>query len=363
MMDKDLSIILNSSLDAFLTAAFDIVSHDSDLGAHFVKLLEFQKLAIKKRLRWEKQGLHVPPFLIVSISSDCDLKCKGCYYFARKRSAAQEMSKRMLNNIMAEARELGISIIILAGGEPLKRHDIFCITENYTDIIFPVFTNGLLISTETRTAFQKQRHVFPVISLEGGKNDTNQRRGAGVFEKIMRIIETLNHENMFYGISLTVTRQNFASIFNEAYIERFISLGCKLFFFVEYTPIQKGTDDLVITDRQKFKVSSLVDSYRLRYPALFVAFPGVEEKFGGCLGAGRGLVHISPEGAVEPCPFVPYSDADLNCLSLKEALKSSKLLSIIRENHETLRELKGGCVLWKSRQWLLQEQGKEDICS
>jgi hypothetical protein len=73
MMDKDLSVILNSSLDAFLTAAFDIVSHDPDLGAHFIKLLEFQKLAIKKRLQWGKQGLHVPPLFIVSISSDCDL--------------------------------------------------------------------------------------------------------------------------------------------------------------------------------------------------------------------------------------------------------------------------------------------------
>jgi len=50
---------------------------------------------------------------------------------------------------------------------------------------------------------------------------------------------------------------------------------------------------------------------RAEMPGLFVAFPGDEDLYGGCLAAGRGFVHISPEGRLEPCPFSPFSDVSL----------------------------------------------------
>ena len=48
--------------------------------------------------------------------------------------------------------------------------------------------------------------------------------------------------------------------------------------------------------------------------------------------AWRGVVHINPEGRLEPCPFSPYSDVSLKHFSLQEALQSP-LLRTIRENH------------------------------
>ena len=42
-----------------------------------------------------------------------------------------------------------------------------------------------------------------------------------------------------------------------------------------------------------------------KYRALFVNVPGDEKDFGGCLSAGRGFVHVSAEGDLEPCPFAP----------------------------------------------------------
>ncbi len=96
-------------------------------------------------------------------------------------------------------------------------------------------------------------------------------------------------------------------------------------------------------------------SLMLRFPsefsALFVAFPGGEELYGGCLAAGRGFIHISPGGRVEPCPFSPFSDASLNDLSLKEALQS-ELLKAIRESDVHLSRPDGGCALWQHREWV-----------
>ena len=86
-------------------------------------------------------------------------------------------------------------------------------------------------------------------------------------------------------------------------------------------------------------------------PGLFVAFPGDEEMYGGCLAAGRGFVHISPEGRLEPCPFSPFSDISLKDVSLREALRSP-LLRTIRESDAHLRETRGGCALWEQRDWV-----------
>ena len=91
--------------------------------------------------------------------------------------------------------------------------------------------------------------------------------------------------------------------------------------------------------------------FRAKFPALFIAVPGDEEEIGGCLSAGRGFIHISAEGDVEPCPFAPYSDANLRDLSLKDALQS-EFLRNIRQNHAQLSETEGGCALWIEREWV-----------
>lgn len=102
---------------------------------------------------------------------------------------------------------------------------------------------------------------------------------------------------------------------------------------------------------KKESLLSVRDSFRKKYPALFIAIPGDEDEIGGCLWAGRGFVHINAAGDVEPCPFAPYSDANLRNMSLKDALQSD-FLKRIRENHGRLSEAKGGCALWAEREWV-----------
>ena len=93
------------------------------------------------------------------------------------------------------------------------------------------------------------------------------------------------------------------------------------------------------------------NSLRSKFNALFITVPGDEEEIGGCMSAGKGFIHINAEGGVEPCPFAPYSDANLNELSLQEALQS-EFLKKIRDNHEHLSETEGGCALWVKREWV-----------
>jgi MoaA/NifB/PqqE/SkfB family radical SAM enzyme len=225
------------------------------------------------------------------------------------------------------------------------------ITKDFPEIIFPLITNGLLIDEELLRKLKEQRNVVPVISLEGYKKDTDERRGKGVYERLLGVIRKIGEENIFFGLSLTITRSNFDTITGDGLIEHFLDLGCKLFFFIEYVSVEQGPQNWILTEEQRDSLTTRTDDFGARLPGLFFVFPGDEEKFGGCLSAGRGFVHINPEGDLEPCPFVPYSDTNLRDFSLREALRS-QFLRDIRQNHEQLEKRQGSCTLWEKREWV-----------
>ena len=161
----------------------------------------------------------------------------------------------------------------------------------------------------------------------------------------------LGRRRIFYGISVTVTGSTFRVVTDEAFPRELLDAGCGVFFFVEYVPMGEDTGEPALTPAQKGALLESVEGFRSHYPALFVAFPGDEEQFGGCLAAGRGFVHVNAAGDVEPCPFAPYSDVNLRRTSLREAL-ASPLLGEIGRNHDKLVETRGGCALWANREWV-----------
>ncbi len=321
-----------------------------------------QRSASRIRRNWQQKGLLVPPVMIVSITDKCNLNCKGCYAIALARSfhrsSEQEMSSDRLRSIIKEAKDLGVSVMLIAGGEPLARGDILDITRAFPDIVFPMFTNGMLIDDALIARLLRQRNLVPVLSLEGYADDTDSRRGQGVYANLRHLMKKMTHKGLFLGCSLTVTRANFDLVIEELFLKELVESGVSLFFFVEYVPIAADTEDLLLTEQQRSRLRLVTKTLDRRFPSLFVSFPGDEEDYGGCLSAGRGFLHVSPAGNLEPCPFAPFSDVNLIDFPLKEALASPFLRSI-RENHEKLKETTGGCALWANRQWVASLLGKE----
>ncbi len=317
----------------------------------FVRTLKNQQAAVKTRGKLSKEGVEVPPILIISITRRCNLNCSGCYSKLLHTDTGAELSPQRLREILAEAEALGISIVLLAGGEPLVRREILEVAAGFPRLIFPVFTNGLLLDSEYTRFFAKNPHLIPVLSLEGGQAETDFRRGEGVYQNFSEVIKDLKAEHVFWGISVTLTSQNFSQVLSENFGKAMLALGCRLFFYVEYVPVAQGSEDLLLSEAQKAEVQPLVDKLMAKLPGIFIAFPGDEDQYEGCLAAGRGFLHINPSGRVEPCPFAPFSDTDLHFETLKEALQS-KFLSEIRSNHHLLKEGKGGCALWANKDWV-----------
>ena len=109
------------------------------------------------------------------------------------------MDTGKLLSIVTEAKELGISFIIIAGGEPLIRPEILDIAADFPEITFLVFTNGLLITDPIAERLAKQRNFVPVISLEGQEENTDERRGSGVYHRLQITVDKLEQRRIFWS--------------------------------------------------------------------------------------------------------------------------------------------------------------------
>lgn len=335
----------------------NIISNKKFLYKRGSYLMSFAKLSKelkdKERLRdtvFKAEDLTVPPVLIISITNDCNLSCKGCYACSQNRNSAEEMTITDIDRIITEGKELGVGIVLIAGGEPLVKKGILDVVSSHKDILFVMFTNGLLIGSQIMDSLKRTKNLVTAFSVEGDERATDSRRGKGVYKNVIEVMNSMDKERSLFGSSITLTRENFDMVMNDEFLSELEEKGNRVLFLIEYVPCS-GDSELCLTEEQKEALIGKTSKALKEYKMLMVPLPGDEEQYGGCLAAGRGFLHISSTGTVEACPFAPISDISVKETSLKTALKS-KLLQKIRKNHNLLTEAKGGCALYENKEFV-----------
>ena len=312
------------------------------------------RAASKKRYAAERNGEHIPPFLIASITSSCNLHCAGCYSRANNACCdaqpVDQLTATEWDRIFREAEELGISFILLAGGEPMLRYDVLQAAATHSGILFPIFTNGTYLHEKYLDFLDVNRNLLPIISIEGDEAVTDARRGDGVYRKVTDAMLSLRNRGMIFGVSVTVTTENIGEVYSDAFLDRLASFGCKAVIYVEFVPVTEESRHLAPTEpEQKIMRKAVRRLRRTRRNMVFIAFPGDEKSSGGCVAAGRGFFHINSHGGAEPCPFSPYSDTSVRDTSLREALRSPlfralQMEGLLRDDHV------GGCTLYMNKE-------------
>lgn len=353
----DLAAYMSNGIAGIMARAYkNVLSNPREAKFAYRMQRIFQKSEHKRKKIKEKEDIDVPPFLICSIATICNLHCKGCY--ARANGIANENSKyskplltpEQWQAIFTEAAEMGVCFSLLAGGEPLMRRDILEAVAEVKEMIFPVFTNGTLFGATYIDFFRNHLNLVPIISIEGTALSTDDRRGQGVFERATAAMQKLKAEDLFFGTSITVTTENYHYVTSTDFLNQLRAYGCKLVFFVEYVPSEPGTEHLAFTEAHVAEMEQLLEQQRTAYPdIIFLSFPGDEKESGGCLASGRGFFHIGPDGSAEPCPFAPYSDSNVMEMGLRKALQSP-LFRKLRDANALNWEHTGGCTLWEHRE-------------
>ncbi len=345
-------------LDRYLTEGVELIVKDA-LAASLKNpketafLLSYAlsaKRAASARGKHAANGTHIPSFLIASITNRCNLHCAGCY--ARANNLCDDGSAESLltdedwSGIFSQAGEIGVSFILLAGGEPMLRRGVLEHAAAHRNILFPVFTNGTLLSESMLALLDANRNLVPIVSIEGNEAQTDKRRGDGTYQKLVANMERMRDSGILFGASVTLTTENINTVTGDAFLNLIRDYGAKVAFYVDYVPADPGTEALAPGDAERAYLASRLEELRQEQDGMiYVSFPGDEQFSGGCLAAGRGFFHINPTGGAEPCPFSPVSDTSLKQVSLLDAL-DSPLFSRLRSSELLNSHHNGACALF-----------------
>ena len=350
----DLQKHIEQGVEAIVADTLKATLKNPKESAFMAKFAIASRKASKTRMKLEEEGLHVPGFLIASITSSCNLHCAGCYSRCSNATndapPVDQLSSEEWLRIFREAEALGISFIMLAGGEPMIRRDIVEAAGKMRNIIFPVFTNGTFIDERYFKLLDDCRNLVPVLSIEGGQEITDARRGSGIFKLVTENMQRFQEKGLIFGASITVTTENVREVSSPAFLDTLMGRGCKLVIFVEFVPVTEEARHLAPGDAEREYLAKAMETLREKYSeAVLLSFPGDELAMGGCMAAGREFFHINSHGGAEPCPFSPYSDVNIRDTSLRAAI-ASPLFQRLQTEGILSGEHVGGCVLYEKRE-------------
>jgi MoaA/NifB/PqqE/SkfB family radical SAM enzyme len=258
---------------------------------------------------------------------------------------------------------MGVFCFFLAGGEPFLFPRLLDLCEEFKDRCFIIFTNGTAIKDNDFERLKRLSNTAIVVSIEGGEEATNNRRGKGVYQKAISTLRRLSETGTPNGISVTITRLNYKYWMNSECIDSLIAQGVRVALFIEYIPVmsapEMGTSNtdnesslieqndhfLMLTKEEMLDFRAQILSYRKAKPLYIVHSPGDEVFFGGCVSAGRGFAHVTPAGDLTACPVSNVATHNLTNSTLREAF-ASPLFTKIRESESLLENEGTPCSLF-----------------
>jgi MoaA/NifB/PqqE/SkfB family radical SAM enzyme len=291
----------------------------------------------------EKSGFYPPDAMLMSPTMRCNLHCYGCY--SASYSTEEDLPFEVIDRLVNECKEMGIHLVIMTGGEPFLRKDLFDLFEKHEDTIFQIYTNGTLIDEKMVERFVALGNVVPAISLEGLREETDNRRGRGQFDRIAEVMDWLRNAGIFFAVSTTQTSQNTDVLTSDAFVDFLVEKGCILLWNFHYVPIGRNPDlSLMATPEQRNRMRERLSYFRSTKPLLFVDFWNDGCLTQGCIAAGRKYFHVNARGDVEPCVFCHFASDNIKEKSLAEAL-NSPLFQEIRSHQPYSENLFLPCLL------------------
>jgi radical SAM protein with 4Fe4S-binding SPASM domain len=308
-----------------------------------------------------------PYFIDWVITDRCNLECRHC----RGASAGGIHAARALS-LVGEIAALQPQWLIIEGGEPLLRSDIFRLLEQVKSYGLEVFliTNGMLLSNEV-VARLKHLAVRVMISIDGASKTTYEsiRHGAS-FEKVLDAAGRSSQEGVLAAVNFTVLRRNYREI--PEIMKLAAWLKSPKVNFIGLKPCHNYQEELLTAEEYREAITLTCQSAQ-KYGVDFFFdepffWPAVKE-WGletAPQGDGSGIVvprhsacifgeylFIEPDGSVKPCSFARYILGNVNSDSLESIWRSSRALHLLRSIRQPSRR-NGKC---RSCQYLEQCYG------
>lgn len=152
------------------------------------------------------------PVVIWNLIRRCNLRCKHCYSTSTDIDFKDELTTEQVKNTISDLKTAHVPVLILSGGEPLLRPDIFEITAyaKAKGFYVALSTNGTLINESNIEKIKNADYQYVGISIDGLEEFHDAfRRKEGCFKTSMNAIRLCKEAGIKVGMRLCLTSENF----------------------------------------------------------------------------------------------------------------------------------------------------------
>lgn len=292
------------------------------------------------------------------ITRKCNLNCVHCRAGSERGPYPGELSTAKCFEILEEIRDVGEPIVILTGGEPLLREDVFDLAQKGTELGLRMVmaTNGTLLRPDIVERMMDTGIKRVSISIDGAdeKQHDEFRKVPGAFRRALEGIRLLKAGGLEFQVNTTVTRHNIRNM--EKILDLSVSLGAAahhIFLLVptgrakhmvdqeidalEYENVLHWFYEMREQVSLHLKATCAPHYYRiLRQEAHKKGEKVNFETYGldgvtrGCLG-GTSFSFISNQGIVQPCGYLELNCGNLKTAKFQTIWRNSKIFNQLRD--------------------------------
>jgi AdoMet-dependent heme synthase len=304
-----------------------------------------------------------PYHVVWEVTTRCNLNCTHCYA-SSVASPQAELStaegKKLLDQIALNDE---LRMIVITGGEPLLRKDIFQIIEYAGKLGFKIIfsTNGTLLTPEMAKDLARLGVANFSISLDGFTAACHEsiRRVPGSFQKALDGLKAAAQTKAVVQINFTAQQQNLAEL--PGVIDLSESLGVDILMIFQSIPPRQARGAAELTAEQQTGLMRTIAGRQKNDRSLIIPvccpeyWPWLKEQkkgllgklfpqssFAGC-GAGSGFSYIRFDGDVWPCNFIPVPAGNVRQTPFQDIWRKAPLLQEFRQKPRPVQGICAGC--------------------
>ena len=292
------------------------------------------------------------------VTRKCNLNCVHCRAGSERGPYPGELSPSKCLEILDQIRSVGEPIVILTGGEPILREDVFELAEQGTQmgLRMVMATNGTLLTPDIVEKIRASGIKRVSISIDGADEDMHDRfrKEPGAFKRAVEGIRLLGKGNVEFQINTTVTRHNINKI--KDILDMAVQLGAAAHHIFLLVPTGRAKEmvDQEIDALEYEKILHWFYQMRKEVPLQLKATCaphyyrimrqeahargekvdfktyGLDAVTRGCLG-GTAFCFISHDGIMQPCGYLELNCGDLKKSSFGSIWRDSEVFNQLRD--------------------------------
>ena len=275
----------------------------------------------------------------------CHLNCRHCYRDAGAKEA-RELSTEEGKTLLEEIKHSGFRLVIFSGGEPLLRDDIVELTAYASQLgLRPVFgTSGTMLTREKVRELKKAGALRLGISLDSAEAPIHDdlRQVPGSWQEAVEGMENCRVEGLEFQVHTTVVESNYEEF--ERIADFSVELGAEAHHVFFLVPTGRAVDmeKEALRQRQYEKLLHRIMEKQKTLPIelkptcapqfmRIAALKGMDMRFSrGCL-AGTAYCCITPNGDVNPCPYLPIKVGNVLETPFSRIWRESEMFQQLRQ--------------------------------